>query len=75
VAALLVAAGHDALVVRDVGLAAAPGDEILGRALADVRAVISHDADIGSLLARRPMKRSFILVRSSDRSPSTTSRG
>ena len=67
VALLLADAGHDAVAVRDVGLTAAPDDEILDRALADDRVIVSHDTDFGTLLAaRRQVKPSFILVRSSD---------
>lgn len=67
VAALLAAAGHDALSVRDVGLAAAPDDDILDWASTSHRVIISHDTDFGTLLAaRRQVKPSFILVRSSD---------
>ena len=67
VAALLVAAGHDAVAVRDVGLAAAADDDILDQAFDEDRVIISHDTDFGTLLAaRRQVKPSFILVRSSD---------
>ena len=67
VASLLTAAGHDAVAVRDVGLVAAPDDEILDWALTDDRVIVSHDTDFGTLLAaRRQVKPSFILVRSSD---------
>ena len=44
VAELLSAAGHDAVAVRDVGLADAPDDEILDHASAEDRVVISHDS-------------------------------
>jgi predicted nuclease of predicted toxin-antitoxin system len=67
VAALLAAAGHDAVAVRDVGLAAASDDDILDWALTGHRVIVSHDTDFGTLLAaRRQVKPSFILVRSSD---------
>jgi predicted nuclease of predicted toxin-antitoxin system len=67
VALLLADAGHDAVAVRDVRLTAAPDDEILDWALADDRVIVSHDTDFGTLLAaRRQVKPSFILVRSSD---------
>jgi predicted nuclease of predicted toxin-antitoxin system len=67
VAELLRSHGHDALAVRDAGLADASDDEILDHAVADNRTVISHDTDFGTLLAfRRLRKPSFILVRSSD---------
>ena len=67
VAAVLLAAGHDAAAVRDIGLAAAPDDEILDWAFVEDRVVVSHDTDFGTLLAaRQQVKPSFILVRSSD---------
>jgi predicted nuclease of predicted toxin-antitoxin system len=67
VAALLVATGHDAVAVRDVGRAAASDDDILDQAFDEDRVIISHDTDFGTLLAaRRQVKPSFILVRSSD---------
>jgi predicted nuclease of predicted toxin-antitoxin system len=67
VAELLRANGHDAIAVRDIGLSDASDDEILDRAAADERAVISHDTDFGTLLAFRRVRRpSFILIRSSD---------
>jgi predicted nuclease of predicted toxin-antitoxin system len=67
VALLLADAGHDAVAVRDVGLTAAPDDEILDWAFVDDRVIVSHDTDFGTLLAaRRQVKPSFILVRSSD---------
>ena len=66
-AALLRNEGHDAVAVRDVGLAHASDDEILDHALGNDRVIISHDTDFGSLLAfRRLSAPSFILMRSSD---------
>jgi predicted nuclease of predicted toxin-antitoxin system len=59
--------GHDAVAVRDVGLAHASDDEILDHAIGDQRVIISFDTDFGSLLAfRRLTSPSFILIRSSD---------
>ena len=67
VAELLRSSGHDAIAVREVGLADASDDEILDRAATDDRIVISHDTDFGTLLAfRRLSKPSLILIRSSD---------
>ena len=61
------AAGHDAIAVRDLGLADASDDDILERALEDNRVIISHDTDFGALLAfRRISAPSFLLIRSSD---------
>jgi predicted nuclease of predicted toxin-antitoxin system len=67
VAEFLRSNGHDAVAVRDIGLAEASDDEILDCAAVDDRIVISHDTDFGALLAfRRLSKPSFILIRSSD---------
>lgn len=66
-AEILCAAGHEAVAVRDLGLGDASDDEILDRAGAEDRVIISHDTDFGTLLAfRRLTKPSFILIRSSD---------
>jgi predicted nuclease of predicted toxin-antitoxin system len=43
--------GHDAIHVRDIGLAAAADSEIFDHAAADDRIVISADTDFGTLLA------------------------
>ncbi|MCC7366061.1 MAG: DUF5615 family PIN-like protein [Dehalococcoidia bacterium] len=52
IARLLVTAGEDAVHVRDLGMAAAPDDEILARARDEGRVVIAADTDFGTLLAR-----------------------
>jgi len=63
----LTEAGHDAVAVRDVGLARASDDETLDRARAEDRILISHDTDFATLLAfSGKTKPSFILIRSSD---------
>jgi predicted nuclease of predicted toxin-antitoxin system len=57
-------AGHDAIHVRDIGLAAASDDELLELAVADERIIISADTDFGTLLAlRQKAMPSFILFR------------
>jgi predicted nuclease of predicted toxin-antitoxin system len=59
--------GHDAIAVRDLGLADASDDEILDHAISNQRVIISHDTDFGTLLTfRRLSAPSFILIRSSE---------
>jgi predicted nuclease of predicted toxin-antitoxin system len=47
----LIAAGHDAMHARDVGLKSAPDVEILAAASAQGRVLITQDTDFGSLIA------------------------
>ena len=64
---LLEALGHDAVAVRDLGLADASDEVILERASSEERVLISHDTDFGTLLAFRGLTApSLILFRSSD---------
>lgn len=66
-AALLKTGGHDAVAVRDLGMADASDEDVLERAASEGRVLISHDTDFGNLLAVRGLTRpSFILLRSSD---------
>lgn len=44
----LVAAGHDVIDARDVGLRGAPDDEVMARAIADARTVVAGDTDFAN---------------------------
>jgi len=49
----LQAAGHDAIHVRDIGLAAATDEDLFELAAAESRIIVSADTDFGTLLALR----------------------
>jgi predicted nuclease of predicted toxin-antitoxin system len=67
VAAALCAAGHDAVHVRDYRLQRADDHEILERARAEDRVVVSEDTDFSALLSRSGAGApSFILLRTRD---------
>ena len=64
VAQILAGAGYDARHVRDYGLQAATDSEVLERAAAEARVLVSADTDFGTLLARSGANvPSFLLVR------------
>lgn len=63
--------GHDAIHVRDVGLARAPDAEIFAFAAEQDRVVVSADTDFGTLLALRGERRPSVVLwrRQSPRRP------
>ena len=64
---LLETLGHDAVAVRELGLADASDEVVLERASSEARVLISHDTDFGTLLAFRGLSApSLILFRSSE---------
>jgi len=63
-AELLLAAGQDAVHVRAYEMHAAADEEILARALAEDRIIVSANSDFGMILATQEANRpSFILFR------------
>lgn len=67
VSAVLRDAGHDAEHVADLNMLRSSDEEILARAKADGRIVLSADADFGALLAGSGASGpSVVLLRSSD---------
>jgi predicted nuclease of predicted toxin-antitoxin system len=64
VAERLVAAGHDAVHVGEVGLLGSPDADVMAEATASGRVVVSADTDFGELLAKgRHALPSVILLR------------
>ena len=50
-------AGHDAVHVRDLGLAGATDDELFERSANENRVLLSEDTDFGTILALRAERR------------------
>jgi predicted nuclease of predicted toxin-antitoxin system len=64
--------GHDAIHVRDLGMAAAPDEEVFALAAQQDRIIVSADTDFGTLLAfSQTSKPSFILFRQTDKRPTS----
>lgn len=71
----LARAGHDAIHVRDIGLADADDPIILERALAEDRVIVTQDTDYGTLLAAAHARRpAVVLLRMRDGRPETHAR-
>ncbi len=66
------AAGHDVVHVAAIGLGTATDEEILDRAVADGRAVVSADTDFSALLHQRGASRPSVILfrRGAERQPS-----
>lgn len=63
-------AGHDAVHIRDIGMAACSDNEIFDFAEQERRIILSADTDFGTILAlRQAAFPSFILFRRTDKRP------
>lgn len=62
--------GHDAIHVRDLGMAAASDEEIFNFAAKEGRVILSADTDFGAILAfRRISKPSVVIFRQTNKKP------
>jgi len=58
---------HDVKHVREIGLAAAPDEDVLAQAARDARVLVSADSDFGRLLAAsQALSPSVVLLRRQD---------
>lgn len=59
---VLVAAGHDVIDARDVGLRGAPDDDVMARAISEARTVVAGDTDFANTLRFPPGSHAGIVV-------------
>ncbi|HVL68610.1 MAG TPA: DUF5615 family PIN-like protein [Vicinamibacterales bacterium] len=60
--AFLNARGHDAVGVRELGLARAPDAAIVERAVAENRVILTFDLDFGDILALQVRERPSVII-------------